>query len=93
MVEMLMPCAESPRTEAGLMAPRLATLDSMTVGVVNNSWRCMHVIADQLTQSLRESYGVVTVLEKRISAAQTLPPDLMDDMAGSCDAVVVGIGN
>lgn len=93
MVQILMPYPESARAAAGESAPRLVTLDSMTVGLVNNSWRCMNVIAEDLTRTLRDQYGVTTVLEERISAAQTLPPDRMEDFAKRCDAVVVGIGN
>lgn len=93
MVQILMPYAESPRAESGRMATRLASLDSMTVGIVNNSWRCMNVLSDHLTRAFREDFGVVSIIEKRISAAQTLPPDQMADLADTCDAVVVGIGN
>lgn len=93
MVQILMPYPESGRAVAGELAPRLASLESMTVGVVNNSWRCMHVLAEDLTRVLRDQYGVTTVLEERISAAQTLPPDRMAEFARQCDAVVVGIGN
>lgn len=93
MARILMPHAESLSATAGLMAPRLQSLDSMTVGIVNNSWRCMNVIAEELTTSLRDRFGVGRVLEERISAAQTLPPDLVEEFASRCDAVVVGIGN
>ncbi|MDQ3735467.1 MAG: hypothetical protein M3400_15990 [Actinomycetota bacterium] len=93
MVQILMPYPESARVDAGEPAPRLATLESMTVGLVNNSWRCMNVIAEDLTRTLQDKYGVTTVLEERISAAQTLPPDRMAEFARRCDAVVVGIGN
>lgn len=93
MVQILMPYPESAHVQAGQLAPRLATLESRTVGIVNNSWRCMNVIAEELTRSLRDRFGVTTVLEERISAAQTLPPARMEEFASRCDAVVVGIGN
>ena len=93
MVQILMPYPESARAEAGTAAPRLTTLESMTVGLINNSWRCMNVLAEDLTRTLQDRYGVTAVLEERISAAQTLPPDRMEEFARRCDAVVVGIGN
>ncbi len=93
MVDILMPYAERPAGDTGLTAPRLSTLHGRTVGIVNNSWRCMNVIADELTSVLRDDYGVVRVVERRISAAQTLPEDTLEAMAADCDAVVVGIGN
>jgi hypothetical protein len=63
------------------------------VGIINNSWRCMNVIADELTAQLKRDHGVTTIVEERISAAQTLPEDRLRSLAERCDAVVVGIGN
>jgi len=93
MVDILMPYAEAGVEGAGLASPRLVTLSGVTVGIVNNSWRCMNVIGDELTARLTADFGVQDVLQERISAAQTLPEDLVDVMATRCDAVVVGIGN
>lgn len=93
MVDILMPYAEAQAVRAASAAPRLTTLDGVTVGIVNNSWRCMHVIADELTTTLQAQFGVAQVVEERISAAQTLPDDVLDAMAARCDAVLVGIGN
>jgi hypothetical protein len=92
MVDILMPYAESPSTAVGL-APRLGTLSGATIGIVNNSWRCMNVVAAGLTDRLRSEYGVGRIVEERISAAQTLPDDVLERMIDECDAVVVGIGN
>lgn len=93
MVDILMPYAERPAGHTGLTAARLSTLDGRTIGIVNNSWRCMNVIADELTTVLRADYGVARVVARQISAAQTLPEDTLTAMAADCDAVVVGIGN
>jgi hypothetical protein len=92
-VDILMPYAESPAGEAALGAQRVASLDGARLGIVNNSWHCMHVIADELTGRFTADLGVVEVVEERISAAQTLPDDLLESMAARCDAVLVGIGN
>lgn len=92
MVDILMPYAERPGSHGAPMGTRLPSLDGRTVGLVNNSWRCMHVIADQLTRRLVE-LGAARVVERRISAAQTLPEPLLEELASTCDAVVVGIGN
>lgn len=93
MVDVLMPYAEPSQAEGGRLAPRLSTLDGRTVGLVNNSWRCMNVVAEELTRRLKAEHGVVDVVERRISAAQTLPPAMLEEMVGACDAVIVGIGN
>lgn len=88
-----MPYGE-PSTVAGpRLAPRLSSLAGRRIGIVNNSWRCMHVVAEELTRRLKAEHGVVDIVERRISAAQTLPPPVLDEMADACDAVIVGIGN
>lgn len=92
MVQILMPHAERATATAVAMAPRLHGLVDARIGIVNNSWRCMDVLADELTRTL-SGLGVGQVVEERISAAQTLPPDPLGRLASGCDAVVVGIGN
>jgi len=87
-----MPYAEQPPGASGLAAARLSTVNGRTIGIVNNSWRCMNVIADELAALLTEQ-GAERIVERRISAAQTLPDDMLAEMAADCDAVVVGIGN
>lgn len=89
----LMPHSEAPPESDGLLAPRLADLQGATIGFVNNSWRCMDILSDELQSLLRGRYGVGDIVEERISAAQTLPQDRLAEMASRCDAVVVGIGN
>ncbi|TDV56349.1 hypothetical protein CLV71_102416 [Actinophytocola oryzae] len=93
MVDILMPYAEAPAGATGVGAARLSTLHGRTIGIVNNSWRCMDVIADELATVLRADFGVVDVVERRVPATQTLPPDALDALVAECDAVVVGIGN
>ena len=91
-MDILMPYAEQPPGASGLAAARLSTVNGRTIGIVNNSWRCMNVIADELAALLTEQ-GAERIVERRISAAQTLPDDMLAEMAADCDAVVVGIGN
>lgn len=93
MAEILMPYAESVAADAWSGAPRLPALTGRTVGLVNNSWRCMNVLADELARLLVDEHGVAAVREERISAAQVLPDDRVTALAHDCDAVVVGIGN
>ena len=88
-----MPHAENLASSNVARPPRLASLSGATVGFVNNSWRCMDLLSDELQDLLRARYGVVEIIEERISAAQTLPEDRLTAMAARCDAVIVGIGN
>lgn len=88
-----MPYAEPSDAAGPRLAPRLPSLAGRRIGLVNNSWRCMHVVAEELTRRLTAEHGVAEIVERRISAAQTLPPAVLEQMADDCDAVIVGIGN
>lgn len=88
-----MPYAEQAATGTSLLAPRLADLRNTKLGIVNNSWRCMNVIAEELQAGLAREFGVAGFVERRISAAQVLPDADVDTLAAECDAVIVGIGN
>jgi hypothetical protein len=52
----------------------------------------MDVLTEELRRALYADYGVAEVVEVEISAAQTLPAHELERLAGTCDAVVVGIG-
>lgn len=93
MARILMPYAEGRGASSLRFAPRPASLERSKVGIVNNSWRCMNVISDELRARLGERFGVADLVERRISAAQTLPLYDVVELAEVCDAVVVGIGN
>ena len=94
-IAILMPHAEARAgATVGLrLAPRPASLAGATVGIVNNSWRCMDFIADELRALFVQQLGAQEVLEVRISSTQTLPEDALAMMAARCRAIVVGIGN
>lgn len=93
MVDILMPYAEAPAGRAGLGATRLSTLRGRTIAIVNNNWRCMDLIADELATVLREDFGAAGVREWEVPATQTLPDDTLEAIVAECDAAVVGIGN
>jgi hypothetical protein len=52
----------------------------------------MNLLTEELTRALYADYGASEVVVATISAAQTLPPPELEQLAETCDAVVVGIG-
>jgi hypothetical protein len=94
MVAVLMPHPEPADGVASPtdVSPRLTTLAGRTIGIVNNSWHCMDLVTEELRTALYADYAVGEVVEVKISAAQTLPAPELERLAGTCDAVVVGIG-
>ncbi len=91
-VMVLMPNAEKVKGTERQLAPRLDSLRGKTVGIINNSWRCMDVVVDEYRARMAD-LGVARVIEKRIAASQRLPEPDMAELVEACDAVVVGIGN
>lgn len=91
-VAILIPYAEQLSAAKGVLAPRIDGLAGKTIGIVNNSWRCMNIIVDEYAKVLYES-GVAEIIEKKTTASQRLPVAQMDDLVATCDAVIVGIGN
>jgi len=92
MVDVLMPYADSDTARVTPVSPRLPTVAGRTVGIINNSWHCMDLVAQELTKALYARYAVAEVVEVKISAAQTVPPGELKHLAAACDAVVIGIG-
>jgi hypothetical protein len=87
-----MPNAERVKGTERQLAPRLDLLRGKTIGIINNSWRCMDIIVDEYRGRMAEM-GVARVIERRISASQRLPETDMSEFVEVCDAVIVGIGN
>lgn len=92
-IEILTPGPDAGASDHPQLARRGDVLRGSTVGLVNNSWRCMDIIAAELTDQLRDQCGVADFVEMRISAAQTLSSAQLDEISTRCGAVVVGIGN
>ncbi|MEA3059743.1 MAG: hypothetical protein QOE50_1155 [Sphingomonadales bacterium] len=91
-VAVLMPNAERVKGSERQLAPRIDLFRGKTIGIINNSWRCMNVVSETLRASLTE-LGVARIIEKRISAAERLHEADMNELAEECDAAIVGIGN
>jgi hypothetical protein len=92
-IEVLMPYGESPADSGDRLAPRLSDLGGRVIGIGNNSWNCMNVLAGEYRRILLEELGVREVVEHRVAATVRLHPTMMDDLVARCDAVIVGIGN
>jgi hypothetical protein len=83
-----------PDAVAAALAPRLATLDGMVLGLLANG----KVNADHLLDRVREGLqarfrlrDVVTAVKS--TATRPAPPELLRQLAGRCHAVVTAIGD
>lgn len=69
------------------------SLAGKTVGVINNRWRSMHIITDELRMLLKEEHGVARIVEKQCASAYPMPPAQLLELAREADAVICGIAN
>ena len=73
-------------------APRLKTLEGMTVGVISNGKRSTKPFFDAMEKELKETYGVAQVV-RRIKSNYSAPAeaDILQE-AKQWDALIAGIG-
>jgi hypothetical protein len=91
-IEVLVPWAEGVETLVTPAAPRAATLEGTTVGILDNGWHCMHVLAGILEQELREKHRVADVIVVHTSGSLTMTAAARAELMRRCSAVVLGIG-
>lgn len=91
-IQVLVPWAERTAVVQTGLAPRPVSLAGTVVGIVDNGWRCMHVITDLLRPVLQERFGVAGVMVKQTSGSLTMSTTERLELQQHCSAVIVGIG-
>ncbi len=92
-VTLLDPSAEDVPEEHALAA-RLASLQGTTIGLVDNTKHNSDVFLENMEALLRDRYGVSQVVYRRKANANTpAPPDLIDQVAAPCDAVIHAVAD
>ena len=82
------PTAE-PRILAAGLAPRLASLDGMRAGILDNSKANAGTLMLAVVQRLKERYGVKDVVKREKGIAGPPSPSILADLL-ECDFVLVG---
>ena len=88
----------NPTTEAIIApfdgAPRLPTLAGTRLGVIDDSKRNADVLLEELVEVLRTRYEISGVKwHRKPSASKPADPEVIRDMAESCDSVIVAVGD
>jgi hypothetical protein len=81
--------------EAGLaLAQRPADLSGARVGLLENGKQNARLFIEEVAEALRERHGAgeVTLRRKEIFSAPA-PPELVDELSGASDVVVIGVGD
>ena len=88
----------NPTTEA-IVAPfdgaaRLPTLAGTRLGVIDDSKRNADVLLEELVELLRTRYEISDVKwHRKPSASKPADPEVIREMAESCDSVIVAVGD
>jgi hypothetical protein len=81
------------REDVVLAAPRVR-LQGATVGLLENTKHNAALFLEELGKLLIDRYGVAAVVPRtKLVFALPMPDELLDEFAGSCQAVVVGVGD
>jgi hypothetical protein len=79
--------------EAVLATPR-ARLRGATIGLLENTKQNASLFLAELGRLLIERYGAAGVVARTKQAfALPVPDDLLEELAGSCQAVITGVGD
>ena len=92
-VTVLHPAAEDV-AEPQCLAPRLYSLRGTTVGLIDNHKRNADVYLEELGRLLQEGYGVSRVVTyRKISQSLPTPAEVLDQLAGECDAIIHAVAD
>jgi hypothetical protein len=75
-------------------APRLPTVAGIRLGIIDDSKRNADVLLEELAEVLRTRYEIADVLwHRKPSASRAADPAAIRELAETCDAVVIAIGD
>ncbi len=84
----------APVVEATPMAPRVATLDGLRVGMLGNSKKGAKEFLDELSKLLDERFrGITFVRSRKGDATSVCPPEVLSELVNKSDVVITAIGD
>lgn len=92
-ITVLHPAAEDIVQKHNL-APRPASLQGTTLGLIDNHKRNADVYLEELGRLLQTQYGVSKLITyRKDSQSIPTPAEVMDDLATKCDAIVHAVAD
>jgi hypothetical protein len=92
-ITVLHPAAEDV-AETHCLAPRLSSMQGMTVGLIDNHKRNANVYLEALGRLLEDQYGVARVVTyRKISQSLPTPDEVLDQLASECDAIIHAVAD
>ena len=90
---LISPVNEATVAESAL-APRLSSLWGKRVGLLDNSKSKADRILDTVAAILNTRYGFTNIVHRRKpSASKPAAPEAIEELATTCDLVIVGVGD
>jgi hypothetical protein len=82
-------------TQQGLgLAPRPVSLDGKVIGLLSNNKFKSDILLRMIGDLVKERYSIRQTVEARKSDNRyTAPPEMIDDLASRCDAVIIAVGD
>lgn len=92
-VEVLTPIDEDKLPEQ-MPAPRLTTLDGKVLGFLGNTKENLEELFDVIQRELSHKYELKEVVRRqKVHYALRASLSLLEELAKTCDAVIVGVGS
>ncbi len=89
----LNPAAEGTAVSQKL-APRLSGLQGVTVGLIDNHKGNSDVYLEALADLFKEQFGVARVINyRKDSQSVPTPPEVLDDLASQCQAIIHAVAD
>lgn len=89
----LHPAAEDLAQKHSL-APRLRSLQGITLGLIDNHKRNADIYLDEVGRLLQTQYGVAKIIKyRKDSQSMPTPAGVMDDLATKCDAIIHAVAD
>jgi len=90
---LISPVNEATVAESAL-APRLSSLRGKRVGLLDNSKSKAATMLDAVAAILNARYSFTTIVHHRKpSASKPAAPEAIEELATTCDLVIVGVGD
>ena len=81
-------------TPAFTLAPRPANLTGVKIGLLENGKQNARRFLEDVADVLRQQHGAgEATLRRKEVFSQPAPPELVDELSGQSDVVVIGIGD
>jgi len=76
------------------VAPRLHDMTNKRLGLIDDSKENAQELLEELTAVLRQRFGLANVMyHRKPSASKPAAPEVIQELAQTCDYVIVAIGS